>query len=172
LCKAVCCVSFTLNINACQTSNDKTLDSNAITQLVEALRYKPECCGFDSRWGFWNSSVTETFRPQYGPGVDSAFNRNENQGSPLGSTCGRAYGWQICHLYVVTIWKSWESHPPEALGTYIGLYKDSFTHAGKLSCGVFWYAEQQAVLRPSRQITYTRSGVVRMFYIIRGVTEC
>jgi hypothetical protein len=25
-----------------------------VAQLVEALRYKPEGCGFDSRWCHWN----------------------------------------------------------------------------------------------------------------------
>jgi hypothetical protein len=30
----------------------------AVAQLVEALRYKPEGRGFDSRWGHWNFSVT------------------------------------------------------------------------------------------------------------------
>jgi hypothetical protein len=40
----------------------------AVAQLVEALRYKPESRGFHS------------FRPHYGPGVDSASNRNEYQG--------------------------------------------------------------------------------------------
>jgi hypothetical protein len=29
-----------------------------MTQLVAALRYKTEGCGFDSRWGHWNFSVT------------------------------------------------------------------------------------------------------------------
>jgi len=29
-------------------------------------------------------SFTETFRPHYGPGVDSAYNRNEYQGCLLG----------------------------------------------------------------------------------------
>ena len=29
-----------------------------MAQLVEALRYKPEGRGFDSRLGHWNSSVT------------------------------------------------------------------------------------------------------------------
>ena len=29
-----------------------------VTQLVEALRYKPEGRGFDSRWGHRNCSVT------------------------------------------------------------------------------------------------------------------
>ena len=39
-------------------------------QLVEALRYKPEGRGFDSLLCHW---------PHYGPGVDSASNRNEYQ---------------------------------------------------------------------------------------------
>ena len=37
-----------------------------VAQLVEALRYKPEGRGFDSR-----------FRPHFGPGVDSACKGNE-----------------------------------------------------------------------------------------------
>ena len=31
--------------------------SDAVAQLVEAQRYKPKGCGFDSRWGHWNFSV-------------------------------------------------------------------------------------------------------------------
>jgi hypothetical protein len=27
---------------------------HAVAQLVEALRYKPDCRGFDSRWCHWN----------------------------------------------------------------------------------------------------------------------
>ena len=49
-----------------------------LNAAVEALRYKPEGRGFDSRWGHWNFSVT-TFWPHYGVGVDSASNRNEYQ---------------------------------------------------------------------------------------------
>ena len=30
----------------------------AVAQLVEALRYKPESRGLDSRWSHWNFSVT------------------------------------------------------------------------------------------------------------------
>jgi hypothetical protein len=30
----------------------------AVAQLVEALRYKPEGRGFDSRWSHWKFSVT------------------------------------------------------------------------------------------------------------------
>jgi hypothetical protein len=44
--------------------------------VVEALRYKPEVRGIDSRWCHWNFSLTSTFRPHYGPGVDSVSNRN------------------------------------------------------------------------------------------------
>ena len=50
---------------------------HAVAQLVEALRYKPEGGGFDSRWCHWNFSLTYSFRPHYGPGFDSASNRNE-----------------------------------------------------------------------------------------------
>jgi len=31
---------------------------HAVAQLVEALRYKPEGRGFDSRWSHWNFSLT------------------------------------------------------------------------------------------------------------------
>jgi hypothetical protein len=47
--------------------------------VVKALRYKPAGRGFDSRWCQWNFSVTRSFRSHYGPGVDSAYNRNEYQ---------------------------------------------------------------------------------------------
>ena len=57
---------------------------HAVAYLVEALRYKSEGRGFDSRWCHWNFSLTKSFRPQYGPGVDSASNRNEYQGCFLG----------------------------------------------------------------------------------------
>ena len=48
-----------------------------VAQLVEALRYKPEGRGLDSRWCNWNFSLTQSFRTQYELGVDSASNRNE-----------------------------------------------------------------------------------------------
>jgi len=30
----------------------------------------PEGRGFDSQWCHWNFSLTSSFRPRYGPGVD------------------------------------------------------------------------------------------------------
>ena len=59
----------------------------AVVQLVEALRYKLEDRGFDSRWCHWIF-----FRPHYGPGVDSTSNRNEYQEYFLGGKGGRCVG--------------------------------------------------------------------------------
>jgi hypothetical protein len=40
-------------------SRDQYLNlGHAVAQLVEALRYKPEGHGFDSRWCRWNFSLT------------------------------------------------------------------------------------------------------------------
>ena len=50
-----------------------------MAQLIEALRYKPEGRGFDSQWCHWIFSLTQSFRTHYGPGVNSASNRNEYQ---------------------------------------------------------------------------------------------
>jgi hypothetical protein len=48
-------------------------------ELVETLRYKTEGRRFDSRRGHWNFQYTYSFQPHYGPGVDSASKRNEDQ---------------------------------------------------------------------------------------------
>jgi len=56
---------------------------HAMAQLVEALRYKSESRRFDSRCYHWNFSDI-ILRPHYGPGVDSASNRNEHQEYFLG----------------------------------------------------------------------------------------
>jgi len=52
---------------------------NAIAKFVAALRCKAEGRGFDSRWFHWNFSLTQSFRPHYGPQADSASKRNEYQ---------------------------------------------------------------------------------------------
>jgi len=52
-----------------------------VTRLVEVLRYKPEGREFDFRWCHWIFSLTLW---HYGPGVDSASNRNEYQECFLG----------------------------------------------------------------------------------------
>jgi hypothetical protein len=53
---------------------------HAVAQLVEALCYKPEGGGFDSRWGHWNFfQIIWSFQLYYGPGDDIASNRNQYQ---------------------------------------------------------------------------------------------
>ena len=56
---------------------------HAMAQLVEALRYKAKGHGFDFRWGHCDFSFTYSFRLHYASGIESACNRNENQGSLL-----------------------------------------------------------------------------------------
>ena len=64
----------------------------AVAQVDEALRYKPEGRGFDSRCCHWNFSLTYSFLHLYGPGVNSASNRNENQEYFLEGKGGRCVG--------------------------------------------------------------------------------
>jgi hypothetical protein len=71
--------------------------------VAKALRYKPAARGFDSRWCHWNFSVT-FFRSHYGPGVDSASNRNEYRVYFLGVKAAGAQGWQPYHHPVLLSW--------------------------------------------------------------------
>jgi len=71
---------------------------HAVAQLVETLRYKPEVRGIDSRWC--------SFRPHYGPGVDSASSRNESQEYFLGVKAAGAWGLQSYRLHVPNVLKS------------------------------------------------------------------
>jgi len=48
----------------------------AVVQMVEPPPYKLEGCRYDSLWGHCG--------PHFGPGIDSASNRNEYQGCFLG----------------------------------------------------------------------------------------
>ena len=52
--------------------------------MVKVLCYKSGGRWFDSRWCHWNFSLTYSFRSHYGPGVESASNRNEYQENFLG----------------------------------------------------------------------------------------
>ena len=51
--------------------------------VVKVLCYKSEGRWFDCRC-HWNFSLTKSFRSHYGPGVDSASDRNEYQEYFLG----------------------------------------------------------------------------------------
>jgi hypothetical protein len=50
----------------------------------------PEGREFDSRWGHWIFQLTQSFQTHYGPGVDSASNRNEYQESSSEQTAAGA----------------------------------------------------------------------------------
>jgi hypothetical protein len=52
--------------------------------MFEALRYKPEGRGFDSRWCHWNFSLTVILLTALWPWVDSSPSRNEYQEYFLG----------------------------------------------------------------------------------------
>jgi hypothetical protein len=52
---------------------------HAVVQFVEALRYKPEGRMCDSLWCHWNFSLTYTFQPHEGTGIDLACKRNNHQ---------------------------------------------------------------------------------------------
>jgi hypothetical protein len=52
--------------------------------VIKVLRYKSEGRWFDSRWCHGIFHWHKSFRPHYGPGADSASNRNEYQVCFLG----------------------------------------------------------------------------------------
>ena len=56
--------------------------------VVKSLRYKSAGREVESRWFRWNFSVTYSFRSHYGPGTDSASNRNECEVYFLGVKVG------------------------------------------------------------------------------------
>jgi len=57
---------------------------DAVAQLNGGIALKTKGRGLESRCCHWNFSLTQSFRPHYGPGVDSASNRNEYEKKFLG----------------------------------------------------------------------------------------
>jgi hypothetical protein len=87
--RVVCRISA-CSVTSCSWS--VTCVSRACDDTVEALCYKLEAHRFDSRWCYWNFSLTKSFRSHYDPRVDSAFNRNEYYGYLLGGKGGWCIG--------------------------------------------------------------------------------
>ena len=100
---------------------------HAVTQLVEALRYKPEGRGFDSRWCHWNFSLTSSFRPRYGPGINSVSNRNEYQEYFLEGKGGRCVGLTTLPPLCADCLEIWDPQTPGTLRACPGLLWDCFT---------------------------------------------
>jgi hypothetical protein len=67
-------------------------------------------------WCQWNFSLTLLFRPQYGPGVHSASNRNQYQEYFLGVKATGARGW-LYHHHVPIVLKSGSLNLPEPSGS-------------------------------------------------------
>jgi hypothetical protein len=101
---------------------------HAVPHLVEALGYKLECRGFDSRWCHWNFSLTYSFRSHYGPGVDSASNRNEYQEYFPRSKGGRCIGLSTLPPSCADCLEIVESQTPGTLRACPGLYRDFYTN--------------------------------------------
>ena len=80
-----------------------------MAQLVEALRYKPEGRGFDSRWYHWNFSLTYSFRSHHGPGIDSASDRNEYREYFVGGKGGRCVGLTTLPPSYADCFEIWET---------------------------------------------------------------
>ena len=98
-----------------------------MVQLVQALLYKAEGRGFGSQWRYCNISLTESFRPHNGPGVDSVSKRNEYQEYFLGGKGGRCVRLTtLPHSYADRL-KIWVVQPSGTLRAFPGLYRDYFT---------------------------------------------
>jgi hypothetical protein len=62
-----------------------------------------------ARWGHWLFQLTESFQPQYGPGVDSASNRNEYQESSCGGKGRPARNAEnLTAIYEPIFYKIWK----------------------------------------------------------------
>jgi hypothetical protein len=115
-----------LNVLYVRVELSLVTEGQAMAQLVEALCYKPEGCGFDSCC-CWNFSLTLSFQPQYGPGVDSASNRNVYQEYFLGGKWGWCIGLTTIPPSCDVCLEIWKPQPPGMLRPCPGLYRDCFT---------------------------------------------
>ena len=109
------------HVEAWNSNLHKILLGLAVAQLVEALHYKSECRWFDSRSCQSNFSLTQSFRPHYGPGIDSVSNRIEYQEYFLMSKGGRCEGLTTLPALGVECFEIWASQPPGNLRACPGL---------------------------------------------------
>jgi hypothetical protein len=85
---------------------------HAVEQLVEKLYYKPEGHAFDSRCCHWNFSLTQSFRPHYGLGVDSTSIRNVYQEYFLRGKGGLCVGLTTLLPSCADCLEIWVPQPP------------------------------------------------------------
>jgi hypothetical protein len=106
----------------------------AVAQLVKALRYKPEGGRFDSRWCYWNFSLTQSFRPHYGPEDDSASNRNEYQEYFPGGKGGPCVELTTLPPSCADCLDIWEPQHPGNLRACPDLLWDCLLYQGSTTC--------------------------------------
>jgi hypothetical protein len=107
--------------------------------VFKALRYKPAGRGFNSRCCNWNFSVTQSCRSHYGPGVDSASNRNEYQVYFLGGKGGRCVGLTTLPPSCPVVMKSGNLNFLEPWGPLQACKRDCFTfHLSCYVCSVLY----------------------------------
>ena len=75
---------YIIHCQSCLTIGTLSTPWDRGSTVVKVLCYKSEGRWFDPRWRHWNFSLTLSFRSHYGPGFDSASNRNEYQEYFLG----------------------------------------------------------------------------------------
>ena len=98
-----------------KTVTRRNKSGRAVARLVVALRYKPEGYGFDSQCCHWNFSLIQSFRPHYGPGVDSATNWNEYHGMSPGRKSSRCLGLTTLPPLCALCLQICEPQPPGTL---------------------------------------------------------
>jgi hypothetical protein len=76
-------------------------------QLIEALRYKPQGSGFDSRWCYWNFWFTNPFVLTMAPGSTQPRREMSNRIISCEVMTAVASGWHPYHLHVPIVLKSW-----------------------------------------------------------------
>jgi hypothetical protein len=67
------------------------------------------------------NSLTQSFRPHYGHGVDSASNRNEHQEYFLGGQGGRCIGLTTLLLSCADCLEMWDTQPAGTLSACTGI---------------------------------------------------
>jgi len=79
---------------------------HAVAQSVEALHYKPEGHGFDTRWCHWNFPWHNTSGRTMALGLTQPLTQMSIRNISWGVKEAGTYGWQPYHLHVPTVMKS------------------------------------------------------------------
>jgi hypothetical protein len=79
------------------------------------------CSNLMDRWCHWNFLLTLSFRPHYGPGVNSASNRNEYPEYFLGGKGGRCVRLTTLPPSCAECLEIWEPQPPGTLRACPGM---------------------------------------------------